>query len=111
MVYGNAEVWGYAEVWGDARVWGDAKVWGDARVWGDAKVSSPYDILTMSPVGSRAACLTILSNKTCTTGCFYGTIDEFLAAVQKTHGDNKYAKQYQCIIKCAYEYFGWAAVE
>jgi len=45
------------------------------------------------------------------TGCFYGTIDEFLAAVKTTHGDNKYAKQYQCIIKCAYEYFGWEAIE
>jgi len=106
-VYGDAKVFGDAEVYGNAEVYGDAKVFGNAEVYGNARVSSPSDILTIFPIGSRAACLTILRNKTCRTGCFYGTVDEFLAAVQTTHGDNKYAKQYRDAIDYAYKYFDW----
>jgi hypothetical protein len=28
-------------------------------------------------------------------GCFYGTLDEFSAAVEKTHGDSAHGKEYQ----------------
>ena len=36
---------------------------------------------------------------TATTGCFYGTIAKFTAAVKKTHGDNEHAKNYLALVK------------
>ena len=32
-------------------------------------------------------------------GCFYGTLDEFAAKVQETHGDSLYGREYQAIIE------------
>ena len=137
QVYGNGCVTGNGCVRGNARVSGNGWVSGNGCVadsgtvsdhgrvsdhgcvedcgcvsgygcvFGDAAIKNPRDILTIAPLGSRNACLTILCNKTCTTGYFKGTIDEFLAAVKETHGNNKYAKQYEMAIKLAYEYFNW----
>ena len=28
-------------------------------------------------------------------GCFSGTVDEFIEAVQKTHGDNRFGREYR----------------
>lgn len=36
-------------------------------------------------------------------GCFFGDLDEFAAAVQKTHGDNTHAKVYRLAIEMAKE--------
>ena len=109
----NGCVAGYGTVEGNGRVSDHGCVEdcgcvsGYGCVFGDAIINKPTDILTIAPLGSRNACLTILCNKTCTTDCFKGTIDEFLAAVKETHGDNKYAKQYQDTIDYAYKYFNW----
>ena len=109
----NGCVAGYGTVEGNGRVSDHGCVEdcgcvsGYGCVFGDAIINKPTDILTIAPLGSRNACLTILCNKTCTTGYFKGTIDEFLAAVKETHGDNKYAKQYQDTIDYAYKYFNW----
>lgn len=35
------------------------------------------------------------------TGCFWGTIDEFAAAVEKTHGDNEHGKAYKLAMELA----------
>lgn len=32
-------------------------------------------------------------------GCFSGTLSEFEARVKKTHGDSKYAREYQLFIE------------
>ena len=80
---------------------------GNGKAFGDAVIKKPSDILTISSLGSRDDTLTVLYNKTCATGCFQGTVDEFLAAVKETHRNNKYAKQYQDAIDYAYKYFGW----
>ena len=85
----------------------NGSVTGNGWVFGDAMIKKPTDILTISSLGSRNDTLTVLYNKTCATGCFQGTIDEFLAAVKETHRNNKYAKQYQDAIDYAYKYFGW----
>lgn len=32
-------------------------------------------------------------------GCFKGSLDEFMAKVKKTHGDNKYGREYKAAIE------------
>ena len=98
-VYGNA--WAY----GEARVYGNALVSGDARVYGNALVKGPRDIYWISCIGSRDGTTTFFRNAnngiSVSCGCFYGTIDEFAAAVTKTHGDNEHAQAYRHAIEIA----------
>ena len=127
LVFGDAEVFGYARVSGDAKVFdnarvsGDAQVSGNARVSGDAQVSgnawvegdalisTTRDYLIVGPLGSRDGCTTFYKTASggisVTCGCFYGTIDEFQSAVQKEHGDNRYAKEYNAAIELAKIHF------
>lgn len=111
MVYGDARVSGDARVCGDAmvcghaRVFGDALVSGKARVYGDAKISKTDHYMTAFPMGSRNDTTTFFrcADKSIKVrcGCFYGTIDEFVAKVKETHGDNKYAKTYLLLAELA----------
>ena len=110
-VYGNARVGGDAWVYGNARVCGNALVggnaWvgGNARVCGNALVKGPRDIYWISCIGSRDGTTTFFRNAnngiSVSCGCFYGTIDEFAAAVTKTHGDNEHAQAYRHAIEIA----------
>ena len=62
---------------------------GDARTW------------LFSPAGSRGDCLQVVESPRLDqvhTGCFWGTLQEFEAAVTKTHGDNQWGRQYRDII-------------
>ena len=112
-VYGNARVSGNAWVYGDAwvfdnaRVDGDACVYGDARVDGDARVYKCGAIFWISNVGSRDDTATFFACRDkkikVIVGCFFGDLDEFAAAVQKTHGDNTHAKVYRLAIEMAKE--------
>ncbi len=108
-VYGNARVSGNATVSGNARVYGDALVSGDATVsgnawvYGDAMIKSCKDIFLASPVGSENGTLTAYTTKTAeieiTRGCFKGTLAEFETAVNETHNNNHYAKEYLALIE------------
>ena len=99
-VYGDAQVYGDAWVNGNARVSGDAWVNGNARVSGNATISKPSDYLLIGPIGSRAAFMTWTRSDNCiATGCFRGTIKEFLAAVRETHGDNEHAQAYRAAVE------------
>ena len=104
-VYGNAWVSGNAEVFGNARVYGNAWVYGNAEVYCDADVFRIEHYLVMGPIGSRNAFTTFFRTKDrkikVICGCFFGTIDEFLAKVKLTHGDSKHAKVYQVAVKVA----------
>ena len=86
-------------------VFGDAWVSGNARVSGDAWVSGNADFFLAGPLGSRRAPLTIHADANIgirfTTGCFSGTEYQFKEAIQKTHGDNEYAKQYRAAVDLA----------
>ena len=90
---------------GDAWVYGNARVGGDARVKGNALVKGTRDIYWISCIGSRAGTTTFFRNAdngiSVSCGCFYGTIDEFAAAVTKTHGDNEHAQAYRHAIEIA----------
>lgn len=104
---GNAWVYGNAWVFGDACVSGNARVYGDARVDGDARVYKCGAIFWISNVGSRDDTATFFACRDkkikVIVGCFFGDLDEFAAAVQKTHGDNTHAKVYRLAIEMAKE--------
>ena len=102
-VYGNARVCGDAWVYGNARVCGDAEVSGDARVCGDACVSGNDDYLCIKGLGSCYRNTTFYRTKdngvSVVCGCFNGTLNEFVAKVEETHGNSKYAKEYLAAVK------------
>lgn len=92
---------------GNAWVYGNARVYGNAQVYGDAWVYKCGAIFWISAVGSRNDTATFFACKDrkikVIVGCFFGDLDEFAAAVQKTHGDNTYAKVYRRAIEMAKE--------
>ena len=102
---GNAWVGDDARVSGSAWVSGNARVSGDAWVVGDAHINSNKDFIVIGPIGSRNGFTTFYKNKdenVCVRcGCFSGTVDEFLAAVQKTHGDNRFGREYRIAAELA----------
>ena len=116
-VFGNAWISGAARVSGDARVSGNAwisgnaevygyiHVYGNARVDGDAEIKAPKDTFWTSMIGSRYGTTTFFrcvdGKVRVTCGCFYGDLDEFLAKVQETHGDNKHGRVYKKAVELA----------
>ena len=92
---------------GNAWVYGDAWVFDNARVDGDARVYKCGAIFWISNVGSRDDTATFFACRDkkikVIVGCFFGDLDEFAAAVQKTHGDNTHAKVYRLAIEMAKE--------
>ena len=104
-VSGNAQVYGNAWVSGDAHVYGDSWVYGDAWASGDAQVAAKECIFWIGAIGSRNGTTTFFNCKDgkirVSCGCFYGDLDEFLEAVNKTHGDNEYGQGYRISIEMA----------
>ena len=105
-VHGDARVSGHARVYGNARVYDkalvfdNAQVYGDARVGGNARLFKSSDYLLIGPIGSRAAFMTWTRSDNCiVTGCFRGTVKEFLGAVRETHGDNEHAQAYRAAVE------------
>ena len=114
-VYGNAWVYDNAQVYGDARVsgnawvsrdawvYGDARVSRDARVYGDAQVYGRNHLGWFSCVGSGNGTLCWFLQKDraihVTRGCFSGSLEDFSAAVEKTHGDSPNGQQYRLLIQ------------
>lgn len=109
-VYGNAVLSMNAKVYDDAEVCEDAKVQGNTAVHGnsmvcgaallaDGEITGYQDYICVGPIGSRNAFTTLnkITGTVC-TGCFYGTIDEFEAAVEKTHGGDKHGVAYKELI-------------
>ena len=70
---------------------------GNAWVCGDA------DYCCFQSFGSRYGTTTVFREKDgnlrVRCGCFNGTLDEFAAKVQQTHGDNEHGKVYKAIIE------------
>lgn len=101
----SGDLGGYICDYENLSQYGDAWVSSDAQVYGDAKVSGQISIITILDIGRERGCLTMhLDSKIgvrVTRGCFTGTIEEFLSAVEKTHGDNMYGKIYRTAIEMA----------
>ncbi len=89
---------GYAIVRDGAVIGGDAVIRVHAVIGEDTCISKTEDYLVVGPIGSRNGYTTFYKNKdngiSVSCGCFSGTIEEFLEAVKKTHGNNKYANEY-----------------
>ena len=99
----------------DANLWGanlsDANL-RDANLWGanlsDANLSDANlrgaagKILSFGPIGSRQG-ITYVTKTERTVhvrcGCFYGTLEEFAAKVEKEHGDSQHGKSYKAAIE------------
>ena len=95
---------GMCWVWGNAKVYGNARVYGNAEVYGDAKIQTSQDYITISPIGSRNDVTTFYKTDSgidVKCGCFNGSIEKFLKAVEETHGDNKYGKAYRAAAELA----------
>ena len=104
-VYDSVRIYDNAKVYGSAWVCDNARVCGNAMVYGSAKISKANDILCIAPIGSRNNTTTFFKTKDnnigVNCGCFTGTIDDFLEAVNKTHGENKHAKAYKLACELA----------
>ena len=121
-VCGNAQVYGMAVVSGDAFVSGNAEVCGNAEMFGDVRVSnsvrlsgkafvgSDDDLCFFSKFGSENRNTTFFRTKDgdifVTCGCFRGTLEKFEKQVKRTHGDNKFAKEYLAMIELVKIKFG-----
>ena len=115
-VYGDARVCGNAQVYGNARVCDNARVCGDARVCdnacvcGDACVCGAADYLYIKGIGSQFRGSTAYRAKDdgigIVCGCFSGNLDEFEQKVRQTHGENKFAQEYQLFIEIIKLHFG-----
>ena len=61
--------------------------------------------MTFGPAGSRNSTTTFYRNKnngiSVTCGCFNGSIEDFLAKVEITHGDNKHGQVYRAAAELA----------
>ena len=73
-----------------------------AYLGGDIKLLSGNSIFRISDIGSRMG--TTFAYNTdkgiyVKCGCFFGTLDEFAAKVEQTHGDNKHGRVYKAVIK------------
>ena len=51
------------EIWDYSEIYGCSKVFGDAKIGGDAFISSPDDILTITPLGKYRVSLTFFKTK------------------------------------------------
>ena len=95
---GKAWVCGNAVVRDNAVVRGDAEVRGNAVVRGNARISGKKDFLVIGPIGSRNDYTTFFKNESdgisVSCGCFFGTIEEFLRKVDRTHGGSVHAEAY-----------------
>ncbi|WP_151732274.1 polymer-forming cytoskeletal protein [Acinetobacter ursingii] len=101
-VSGNAWVSGDARVYGNAQVSGNAQVYGNAWVSGDARVEQRRDIFWMSIIGSENGTYTAFKNKdggvSVNRGCFNGTLEQFVDAVNERH-TGQFHQEYQLVIE------------
>lgn len=79
----------------------DSKV-DNSRVNG-LEIKKDTRIKTFGNLGSRNNTLTIIKELNyVATGCFYGTKERFIDAVEETHGDNEYGREYKEAIEFAF---------
>ena len=96
---------GYIEKEENLSQYDNCWVCGNAKVWGNAEITKANHILIAGPIGSRNDITTFYRGKDnliyVDCGCFNGTVDKFLEAVAKTHGDSKHAVVYRKAVELA----------
>ena len=82
---------------------GSAWVGGEAEVYGSAEVGGEADYCCFQSFGRSGRTTTVFREKSgelrVQCGCFNGTLAEFEAQVEKTHGDTQHGKVYKAIIE------------
>lgn len=110
VVRGSAIVCGDAQIFGDAYVYGDTRVSGEARIPGTAQICGKEAHCGFDAFGLHQAHTHAYRTKDggveIICGCFRGSIDEFEAAVKKTHGDSQLAAEYMAIANVIRVKFG-----
>ena len=103
VVKDSAVIKDYATIGGYAEIGGSVVIGGHVVLDGHAYIKSDDDIVWFEHVGSENGTLTAFRDTECgirvTRGCFSGSLTAFEEAVEKTHGDNKYAKEYKMLIE------------
>jgi len=104
---------GYIESEKNLHSGGGAWVFDNARVSGDARVFGKDSIVWFSNVGSEYGTLTCYRGKDntllVTRGCFSGTDEQFLGAVEHEHGSSQLGREYRLLIEAARLRLGFAA--
>jgi carbonic anhydrase/acetyltransferase-like protein (isoleucine patch superfamily) len=102
-IFDHCTVDGNSKIRGHARIGGTAHVTGGAVIENDAEIFNKNDYCCFQSFGSNGRGTTVfrLKNKTLRIicGCFSGTLDEFEEAVEDTHGDGKFGREYKAIIQ------------
>jgi len=70
----------------------------EANLGNHGKLIGDRPFICIGPIGSRSDyLLSFITDRgvVIKAGCFTGTLDEFYVAVEKTHGENNHAKEYE----------------
>ena len=104
-IYGNALIYDNARIYGNALIYDNAEIYGNARICGNAQINKSHQYLYIMNIGGRDDVTTFFKRKNnkigVTCGCFTGTIDEFLKAVNETYCENKHVKAYKLACELA----------
>ena len=88
----------------------ESNIDGDAWVSGNAEVSGNADYCCFQSFGSANRTTIAFKSRDgkiiVNCGCFSGDIDDFAKAVEKTHGDSKYGREYKAMIELIKVKFG-----
>ena len=103
-IFGRATVFGYAFISNYAYICGTAEIYGYVRIERDTIINKCSDFFVAGPIGSRDDYTTFFKNKDgviiASTGCFTGTIDEFVEAINETHkNDEMHRNSYLNLVK------------
>ena len=72
-----------------------------ASLFGSEKLTGNRPVLQIGPIGSRCAYLVAYLTDNgirIRAGCFFGSLGDFEAAVQKEHGDNIHGAEYRAAV-------------
>ena len=61
-----------------------------------------YPVFQITPIGSRQSTLVAFNTSEgilVRTGCFYGSLDSFVAAVKKSHSGNQFEREYLAAVE------------
>lgn len=102
-VFGSAKLLGNTAVYDNSIICGKAFIKNIERIEGNACISKTSDIMSFNGVGSSCGILTAMRASNggilIMRGCFHGTIDEFAAAVEETHGASKFGSEYRLLVQ------------
>lgn len=108
QVSGKAKLSGFAMIGGTANIGAQAEIAGDVTligpvfITGNARITRPEDFCWFTGVGVARSTLTVYRTSEgieLTRGCFQGTLEEFVAAVERTRGGTRFAEEYLQLVE------------